>query len=243
MCSVPARSRGRNLNRNLAEDAFATIRPQQSLDGDLVARTRFGHVGARTLQTSRAAIGNEIEVQLDAFDLRGLVWVLEDAAEVLAQRERDAVRCGSRAIGRRVHVLHGELGIAKHRDVAIEAIGRVLAVLVHPLNGVEDCRHHCGGRDLGVVQHFVVELLGMRNAAEGQGHRNHVWLAIEAAHDACAPILHERANRLGGVDDLEGVLRRSQRCQHRRLGHRHVDASPTATADVRRPADDCRRYR
>ena len=106
-----------------------------------------------------------------------------------------------------------------------QAIGGVFAVLVHSLDGVEHRRHHRGGRDLGVVQHFVVELLGMRDAVEGQRHRNHVWLAIEAAHDARAAVLHERADRLGGVDDLEGVLRRSQRGQHRRLGHRHIDVA------------------
>ena len=43
----------------------------------------------------------------------------------------------------------------------------------------------------GVVQHFVVELLGMRGAVEVQRDRDHVRLAIEASHDAGVAVLHE----------------------------------------------------
>ena len=75
-----------------------------------------------------------------------------------------------------------------------QAIGRVLAVLVHALERVEHRGHHRRRRDLGVVQHFVMELLGMRDAVEGQRDRNHLRLAVEASHDSGVAVLHERAD-------------------------------------------------
>ena len=159
---MPFGRRGRNLYRNLAHQALAAIRAQQGLDRDLVAGTRFGDIGARRFQPRRTAIGNQVEVQLHAFNLRRVIRILEDAAEVLADGHRNVVGRGRVAVERREHVLHAELGIAQHRDVSRQPVGRVLAVLVHALQRVEHRGHHRRGRDLGVVQHLVVKLLGMR---------------------------------------------------------------------------------
>jgi len=115
----------------VAQKAVAAIGAQQSFDGDLVSGAGFGDVGARRLQSGGAAVRHEIEVQLDAFDLRRLVRVLEDAAEVFADGERNPVGRRRGAISRSVHILHAEIGVAQNRDAALEAIGRVFAVFVH----------------------------------------------------------------------------------------------------------------
>ena len=142
--------------------------------------------------------------------------------KALAQGHRHQGGGGGVVVEGREHVLQGDRGIAPHLDCALHAIGDLFAVLVDALQRVEHRRHHRYRRELGVVQHLVVELLGLGAAADGQRDRNHLRGLAQAAEDAGMAVLHERAYRLGGVDDLEGVQRRSQRGHHLGFGHGQV---------------------
>ena len=53
-------------------------------------------------------------------------------------------------------------------------------------------------------------------------HGNHLRGRAEASHDAGVAVLAEGADGLRRRRDLEGVVSRGQRGQHRGLGHRHV---------------------
>jgi hypothetical protein len=59
-------------------------------------------------------------------------------------------------------------------------------------------------------------------AVNVQGHRNHVRLLAELAHNSCVPVLHEGADRFGGIHDLECVQRRGKRCHHLRFRHGQI---------------------
>ena len=48
-------------------------------------RTSFRHIGASALQAGPAAFADEVEIQLHARDGRGVIGIVIDAAEALAQ--------------------------------------------------------------------------------------------------------------------------------------------------------------
>src|SRR5437762_8050857 len=62
----------------------------------------------------------------------------------------------------------------------------------------------------------------LRAATDGERHRHHTWRLVEASKDPGFAVLHEAADRLGSVDDLESVHRRGKRGHHPRLGHWHL---------------------
>ena len=51
-----ARDRGRNADRNLPHEALAAIGTKRGLDHDIIARTRFGNIGAGRFQPREAAL-------------------------------------------------------------------------------------------------------------------------------------------------------------------------------------------
>ena len=57
----------------------------------------------------------------------------------------------------------------------------------------------------------------------GQGDRNHVRRLAELTQNSVVAVLHKRADRLGGIHDLESVQRRGHRGQHLGLGHWQID--------------------
>ena len=57
---------------------------------------------------------------------------------------------------------------------------------------------------------------------DGQRDRNHFRCLAELTQNSVVAVLHERADGLGGIHDLERVQRRGQRGQHLSLGHGQI---------------------
>ena len=72
---------------------------------------------------------------------------------------------------------------------------------------VEYRGHHGQRTQVGVVQHFVMKLFARRAPVNVQGDRNHVGLLAKLSQDAGVAVLHESADRFGGVYDLESIER------------------------------------
>ncbi len=70
-----------------------------------------------------------------------------------------------------------------------------------------------------------MKLFGLVGAVNAQGDGDHLRLVAEASQDAGVPVLDERADLFGGVNDLEGVQRRRHRGQHARLGHGNINGA------------------
>jgi hypothetical protein len=137
-------------------------------------------------------------------------------------------RRGLPVVLRGKHVAQRDVGIPLHAEHAVHAVGNVLAVFVGAMQRVEDRSHHGQRAEPRVVENFVMKFFGRRAVpssllnVHGDGHRNHLRLLPRHAHDPVLAILHESADRLGRVDDLERIQRRRQRGQHRGLRHRQI---------------------
>src|SRR5579863_3811697 len=81
------RSRRRDMDGNVLHDAFATIRTQQSFNGDVVPRSCLRNIGAGALQPRPAPFADDVEIKLYAVNGGDAVRIVEDAAEAFAQRD------------------------------------------------------------------------------------------------------------------------------------------------------------
>ena len=140
-------------------------------------------------------------------NIRHVVGIIVNTAEAVTERKRCQHGGGLSAIGRGEHILNPHVRISTNADPAVHAIGNVLAVLVHPMQGIEDGCHHGQRAEVGIVQHFVMKLLGRRPAMNVESHRDHVGLLAEFAHDASVAILHKRAYGFSGIHNFERVQR------------------------------------
>src|SRR5207302_10217740 len=91
---------GRHVQLNLAHDPLATIGTKYGLYGDLVARPGFSDIRTDVLETSKAALLYQIEIELHALDLGLLVRIVENPPEAISQRESHLQRRRSGTIGR-----------------------------------------------------------------------------------------------------------------------------------------------
>ena len=88
------------------------------------------------------------------------------------------------------------------------------------MQGVEHRRHDSYWAEAGIVENFVMKFFRVAAAVNGQRHRNHFGLLAKDTENSSVTVLHKDSGAFGGIDDLEGVQRRGQRCQHLRLVHR-----------------------
>ncbi len=86
------------------------------------------------------------------------VGILVDAVEPVADRHGGDHRGWIAAVSRGKHIFHRNRREALHIDVAGHAVGRIFAVIVHALQGVEDRGHHRHRRELEIVEHFEMKL-------------------------------------------------------------------------------------
>ena len=212
---------GGDADRNPAHDPLASVGAQHSFNGDFFTGTGFRHIRAGALHHGGAAVFFQIKLQRYAADGGRLEGIVIDASEVVAQGNSHGK--GSRHVFRgREHVGEPHVGKSADMDMAVHAVGGFFAILVHPLQSIEDRGHHHQRSQPGVVKHFVMELFGPAGSVNVERDRNHLRLLIEAPQDAGVPVLDECPNGLSGVDDLEGVERRGQSRHHVGLGHGHL---------------------
>ena len=125
---------------------------------------------------------------------------------MVAQGNRNG-KCGGHGVHRGEHIGHPHCRVAIHLNVAVHVVGGFFAILVHALKSIEHSGHHHERRHLGVIQDFVMKFPGPGCAMNGELHRDHLRLPVKAAQNAGMAVLNEGPNRLGGVDDLEGIQR------------------------------------
>jgi hypothetical protein len=148
----------------------------------------------------------QIEFKGHAADVGSFKRIVVDSAEVLAQRRGHGVGRG-RGVHGREHVVHAHVSKAVDANAAVHAIRSLFTVLVHAHQGVVDRCHHHQRRELRVVQDFVVVFPRATGAVDAQCYGDHFRLAIKASQNTGVAILHERADSLSSVDDLESVQR------------------------------------
>src|SRR5208282_3531015 len=124
------RSGGRNPYGNLAYEPLATIRTNHGLHHNLVARTSFRHVRARSFQTGRAAFADKIEIKPHALNVGSVERIAINAPKALADGGSGQSRRGLPVVLRGKHVPQRHFGIAFHAEHALHAVSDVLAVLV-----------------------------------------------------------------------------------------------------------------
>src|SRR2546423_1167389 len=101
-----------DANRNLANDALATIGTEYGFNFHFIARPGLGNVGAGALQTSGAAVVHQIETEVHAADGGNFVRIVEDAAEAVAEGKGDEHAGGLAAIVGGKHVAQFDVGVA-----------------------------------------------------------------------------------------------------------------------------------
>ncbi len=188
----------------------------------MIAGARFVDTSAGALQPCPAAFFCDLEIQLQALDRRHVVRIVVNTGEALADGTGGLHGSGRSSLCRGEYVLQLHVGKASNSDVALHRIGRLFAVLVHPMQRVIDGGGHCDRTQPRIVENFIMKNLVAGSAVNGQRHRNHVRLLAEFAENSGVPVLHERSHGFCSIYDLKSIQRRGKRGQHLRLGHGQV---------------------
>src|SRR5216684_8107931 len=152
--------------------ALSAIGSKNGFDGDLVAGTGFGYVGAGAFQTRPATLPDQIELKFYTVDRRGTIGIVVNAAETFSERKRRGHGGGLCIFRRREHVLELNFGKAFDVDAAIEAIADFFTVFVHAMQSVKHSRHDRDRAQARVVQDFVVKLFYSGPTIDRQGDRD-----------------------------------------------------------------------
>src|SRR5438445_422301 len=123
--------------------------------------TERGSVGI-TFSPTIASGSPSHEVTWPTARIRQAVWIIVDSAEAVTEGERRQDSGWLATVSGGKHVFDAHVGISAHADPAIHAVGDVLAVFVHSMQGVENGCHHGQWTEVGIVQHFIMKLLARR---------------------------------------------------------------------------------
>ena len=187
----PLGSRGWNLYWNLSHDPFPAIGTKHGLYHDLVAGASFGGVRAGSFQAHRASFAHQVELQLHALNFGSVVGIVVDASETIANCACGHGCCRHAAIRRGEHILQSDLRISLHAECAIHTVRNVVAIVVRPMQCIENGCGHGHRTQARVVQYLVVKFLGHRAGTNCNRHRNHLGVFAHLAEDSVMPVLHE----------------------------------------------------
>ena len=162
----PFGRRRRDVNRNLVDQSIPPIWTEHGFNRNVVTGTGFGYVSPGTFQTRRAAVADKVKIKLHTANIRHAVWIVVNAAEAVAEGKCRQDSGWLATVSRGKHVFDAYVGISAHADPAIHAVGNVLAVFVHSVQGVEYGCHHCQWTEVGIVQHLIMKLLGRGPATD-----------------------------------------------------------------------------